>query len=642
MDYPQRKAALRITLPLGVLCCFSWGFSSLPGDAAAQKYSGPRTDGTFSRSVAAGAPATNWAARLRLAGQPQPDHVVIVMEENHSYTEIIQGGAAPYITNTLIPQGALFTNYFAQYNPSEQNYLEILSGSDQGIGNGDPNPAPGSPFTAANWGGQLPSKGFTFKGYSEGLPSTGYSGPDTGKWVYRHCPWIAFQGTGLNQIPPANNVDFSSFPTDFTTLPTVCMVTPNLDNDMHDGTIQQGDQWLQTNIDAYAQWAKSNNSLLIVVWDEDDGSQNNQVAMLMVGQIVQAGVQDTQTLNHDSLCQLICDMYGIPPMGGAIGATSITGIWSTTVPPTVVTPASASPSTVPGLTTSLSVLGGDSNFGEATLLYTWSATGPAAVTFNPNGTNAAKNTTATFSAAGTYTLTCTILNVSGLTKTSVTMVTVLQTLTSVAVVPANVSVVTNGTKQFAASTRDQFGNAMSSQPAFTWSVSGGGAIDTTGLFTAGGSAGGPFNVTAMGGGLSGTAKVTVTSTVPVLTTIQVSPSTALVSPNGTRQFSAVGIDQFMNPMSPQPAFGWSVSGGGAISATGLFTAGGTAGGPFNVQAASGPIMGTAVVTVGVPVVAGSGGGGGGGGACGSMGLDLLAPGMILAFLRRWSRRSSRS
>jgi hypothetical protein len=83
---------------------------------------------------------------------------------------------------------------------------------------------------------------------------------------------------------------------------------------------------------------------------------------------------------------------------------------------------------------------------------------------------------------------------------------------------------------------------------------------------------------------------------PVLTTITVSPASASVQTGKTAQFSATGLDQFGSPLSPQPTFTWSVSGGGTMSG-GLFTAGSTAGGPFTVTAASGSVSGTASVTV---------------------------------------------
>jgi len=169
-------------------------------------------------------------------------------------------------------------------------------------------------------------------------------------------------------------------------------------------------------------------------------------------------------------------------------------------------------------------------------------------------------------------------------------------LSTITVSPASASVQTGGTQQFSATGYDQFGNPMSPQPTFTWSVRGGGAISASGLFTAGSTAGGPFTVTASSGGVNGTASVTVTAP-PVLTTITVAPASASVQTGKTQQFTATGYDQFGKPLSPQPSFTWSVSGGGSISASGLFTASSTAGGPFTVTASSGSVSGTASVTV---------------------------------------------
>ena len=137
----------------------------------------------------------------------------------------------------------------------------------------------------------------------------------------------------------------------------------------------------------------------------------------------------------------------------------------------MATAASATPSPVTGLTTNLSVLGADT-LGESTLTYTWSATGPsgaAAPTYSVNGTNASKNTTATFSQAGSYTFTVTISDDSGQTVTSSVNVTVNQTLTTIAVTPPSPSIYENQTQQFTATAFDQFGIAMATQPTITWS-----------------------------------------------------------------------------------------------------------------------------------------------------------------------------
>jgi MYXO-CTERM domain-containing protein len=177
-------------------------------------------------------------------------------------------------------------------------------------------------------------------------------------------------------------------------------------------------------------------------------------------------------------------------------------------PPTVATAASANPNPVTAKATALTVLGADDG-GETNLVYTWAASGPATVTFNPNGTNAAKSSTATFAAAGAYTLTVTIRDKANQTATSSVAVTVKQTPTTIAVAPSTASVPASQTQQFTATVYDQFTAAVAMPPAIAWTVGGGGTISASGLFTAGQVASGPYTVTANGGGVTGTAQVTV-------------------------------------------------------------------------------------------------------------------------------------
>ncbi len=153
--------------------------------------------------------------------------------------------------------------------------------------------------------------------------------------------------------------------------------------------------------------------------------------------------------------------------------------------PTVAAKATATPNPVNGVTAALSVLGGYSG-GESNLTYTWSATGtpPAPVSYSANGTNAAKNTVATFSKAGAYTFQVTITDPAQRSITSSVSVTVAQASTSIAVLLVSNNLATSGTEQFAATVRDQFGNPLASQPAgFVWLVAGNGAIDGNGRFT---------------------------------------------------------------------------------------------------------------------------------------------------------------
>lgn len=250
---------------------------------------------------------------------PKYAHVVVVMEENHSFNEIIGSSSAPYI-NSLASQGALFTDSFAIGHPSEPNYLAIFSGSTQGV-TSDSCP---HTFSADNLGNELRAAGFSFTGYSESMPSDGFTGCTSGEYARKHVPWVNF-----SDLPASVNLRFSEFPgsANFAGLPTVSFVIPNLLDDMHDGTIQQGDTWLMNNIDAYAQWAKANDSLLVVTWDEDDSSMSNQVPTLFVGANVVPG-RYSEKITHYSVLRTIEDMYGVTHVGNAASANTITDVFN--------------------------------------------------------------------------------------------------------------------------------------------------------------------------------------------------------------------------------------------------------------------------------------------------------------------------
>jgi endonuclease/exonuclease/phosphatase family metal-dependent hydrolase len=174
---------------------------------------------------------------------------------------------------------------------------------------------------------------------------------------------------------------------------------------------------------------------------------------------------------------------------------------------------------VRGASIGLSVLGTD-DAGEAALHYTWSKTAGASspVTFSANGTNAAKNCTATFQAVGNYTLTATVQDVPGLTVTSSVNVRVVQTAGSLTLNPPTATLAVNATQSFTATVLDQFNQPMASP--ITWSTNGGGTINPSGVFTATTASGPPpFVVTASSAGFSDTSGVTVT---PAFATVSLS------------------------------------------------------------------------------------------------------------------------
>ncbi len=251
--------------------------------------------------------------------------MVIVVEENKSYKQIIGNPAAQYI-NRLANEGALFTNSFAVTHPSQPNYLILFSGSTHGILNDQ---CPIS-VSGENLASQLRKKGSSFGIFSESMPFTGYSAcssPDN-YYARKHNPAVNWQA---NNISSDINIPFANFPSEYAQLPTVSMIVPNLVNDMHDGRtlldqIARGDAWLKVNLDAYVQWAKTHNGLLIVTWDEDDGSGENRIPTLFIGPMVRPG-KYAYRIDHYNVLRTLEEMYGLPPLGTAADAEAIRGIW---------------------------------------------------------------------------------------------------------------------------------------------------------------------------------------------------------------------------------------------------------------------------------------------------------------------------
>ena len=235
-------------------------------------------------------------------GLPVYDHVVIVVEENKDYEQVIDEPAAdaskaPYINLTLRKDGANLTRMFGEEHKSQGNYFWLFSGSNQGVGFRDG--IPDRKFQAPNLGTALISRGLSFKGYSEDLPAIGsdqFFGPTGAKpkdllYARKHVPWVSFENVpNGDSAVKSSNLRFADFPTDpakFHTLPTVAIVVPNLVNDMHNGTpdksIPKGDTWLKNNLDNYYQWAKTHNSLLIVTWDESDNQEGSDQQAKVLG-----------------------------------------------------------------------------------------------------------------------------------------------------------------------------------------------------------------------------------------------------------------------------------------------------------------------------------------------------------------------
>lgn len=264
------------------------------------------------------AAATNSPTPSSSPGLPTPDHVVVLVLENHGYSDVIGTSAAPYLTS-LAAQGANLTRAYATTHPSQPNYLALFAGSTLGVTD-DSCP---HTFAGANLGSALIHAGRTFAGYSDGMPHDGYTGCSAGAYARKHNPWVNF-----SNVPPSANLTFASFPGDYSSLPSLSFVVPNLDNDMHDGSVADADRWVREHLGGYAQWATTHNSLLVVTFDEaGDSDPSNRIPTVFYGQSIRPG-RYAESVDQYRLLATLLALYRLPPIGTAAQRPPITDIWT--------------------------------------------------------------------------------------------------------------------------------------------------------------------------------------------------------------------------------------------------------------------------------------------------------------------------
>lgn len=259
-------------------------------------------------------------------------HVIWVWMENHSYDTIIGSSQAPYI-NSLATECGLASNYHNITHPSLPNYVGATSGlglSSLQPFTSDCNPSHKCSTSAQSIFGQVPS----WKAYEESMPSNCYP-KNSGEYAVRHNPPPYY--TSLADCA-TKDVPYTQLATDLRdgTLPAFSFVTPNLIDDMHDGTIAQGDTWLQNNLPAiFSSSAYQNgNVVLFLTWDEGEGGTANDcatnttdvgchVATIVVSPSTRPGTQSSTLFNHYSLLRSTEQLLGVPALLQGAGANSM-------------------------------------------------------------------------------------------------------------------------------------------------------------------------------------------------------------------------------------------------------------------------------------------------------------------------------
>lgn len=204
--------------------------------------------------------------------------VFTIVMENHDASQILGNAQAPYI-NQLAAGNAVAAGYHDSYvHPSEPNYIWMVAGQNFGILNdSDPN-ASNVITSGSHLADQIEAAGLTWRTYQESMGNPcGLT--SHGEYAVKHNPFAFFADingwNGSTFVPTSrcteHLVDYAQFDVDLQAgnLPSYAFITPNLVDDMHDGSIAQGDAWLAAQVPKIlASPQFQNGGVLFLTWDE--------------------------------------------------------------------------------------------------------------------------------------------------------------------------------------------------------------------------------------------------------------------------------------------------------------------------------------------------------------------------------------
>lgn len=285
--------------------------------------SGPRSSAPAAPRAAS--PTASAPARASL---PAYSHVFLVLMENRGYGAIVGSRSAPYLNGTLIAHGAVAANYHAVAHPSLPNYIALQSGQTAGITT-DCSPGPGCTANVPNLADRLEASGRSWKAYEESMPRP-CATKDSGAYAVRHDPFVYFDDVRGDAGRCASHVvPLPQLTADLRSghIPEFAFITPNVRDDMHDGSVEEGDRWLREELPPLL---GTPGTLVIVTWDEAGDTQpGNQVAAIFDGPGVAAGTVWRGDATHYGLLHTIEALEGVAPLTQADGrAPALSGMFA--------------------------------------------------------------------------------------------------------------------------------------------------------------------------------------------------------------------------------------------------------------------------------------------------------------------------
>jgi hypothetical protein len=266
-------------------------------------------------------PTTAPAANL-----PNFSHVYVIIFENREYSSVVGSGSAPYI-NSLISQYGLSTNFYAERHPSEPNYIALTSGGTQGIADdGVYNLGVNNLFD------QVAASGRTWKSVQQGNPGNCFAGSSSGAvvdgvgksgaYVRKHNPAISYTSISGDAAKCANITNLASFDPASANFQ---FITPNMINDMHDGTVADGDNFLKAFLPKITGSPAFANSVVFVTFDEGTSNVNGggHIMTIAVTPNMTPGFKAGGAYTHYSMLRTIEQAWGLPTLGYSASAAPL-------------------------------------------------------------------------------------------------------------------------------------------------------------------------------------------------------------------------------------------------------------------------------------------------------------------------------
>jgi len=252
-------------------------------------------------------------AASMFGGTPQSKHVVLVVEENHSFDAVITRGGMPYL-KSLAERYTLLTNYYGNHHPSIGNYFMMTTGQTISTNDGYNGTVPYDNLIS-----QLVTANKTWKAYGDSLPEQGYIGGNDRPYVKKHFPIAYFENVRNDPAQRKNLVPAEQFIADLRTqgLPDFSMLIPNLDHDAHDGSLKEADDWLRRYIEPLlANPDFQKDGILIVTFDEsvksDPDHGGGHITTVVIGPLAKEHFADATFYQHESLFATLEQILGLP------------------------------------------------------------------------------------------------------------------------------------------------------------------------------------------------------------------------------------------------------------------------------------------------------------------------------------------